>query len=294
MTTIAPTPTDLGIAAAEAVRDIAKRVANGDTITMILDRDLSGSWAALEQAGWDEIGVPNDDGGPTLVDLVTVAQAWGGYCLPLPLTPTVLARRWSAAAREHRGPVTVSVPHPSREGGLALFGTFPGAVLAPDLGSPRPRALGPVDAKPEDLAPTLALGRTRSVTAFSPAAARECAVVWAAEAVGAAARLLTEGVSYAKLRRQFDRPIGSFQAVKHLLADAHMLVEQAETAVLWAASDLDAAHRPLSFAFRACRRAGELSIQVHGGVGFTWELGLHFYLRHIMALAEVTGAVLPL
>lgn len=294
---ISTAPGELGLEASAAVRDITRRIANGRTSTMLLADDLTASWAALTQGGWDSIGIRDGADGATLLDLVAVAQVWGEMCLPLPLIPTILAKRWSEAAAAHNGPVTLAVPHaadgPADAGALVPFANFAGIRLCEELtdGSTQPLAPVGVTAQ-DDLAPTLALGRRPQPSKFAPEAAHECAVVWGAEAVGAARRMLDDGVAYAKLREQFGTAIGRFQAVKHLLAEAHMLVEQAETAVLWAATSPGDAPRALRFAFGACRVAGEKSMQVHGGVGFTWELGLHFYLRHVLALNEASAAVL--
>lgn len=297
MTTISTAPGELGAEASAAVRDITRRIANGRTSTMLLAEDLTASWAALTQGGWDGVGIRDGADGASLLDLVAIAQAWGEMSLPLPLIPTILAKRWSEAAASHDGPVTLAVPHaadgPTEAGALVPFANFAGIRLCENLthGSTQPLVELDVTAD-DDLAPTLALGRSTQPSKFAPEAAHECSVVWAAEAVGAARRMLDEGVSYAKLREQFGTPIGRFQAVKHQLAEAHMLVEQAETAVLWAATSPQDAVRALRFAFQACRGAGEKSMQVHGGVGFTWELGLHFYLRHVLALSEASSAVL--
>jgi hypothetical protein len=297
MTTTTTAPGELGLEASAAIRDIARRIANGRTSTMMLADDLTASWIALTQGGWDGVGIRDGADGASLLDLVAVAQAWGEFALPLPLVPTILAKRWSDSAADHDGPVTFAVPHvadgPAAAAALVPFARFAGIALCAELADGSSQPLVAVDATgDDDLAPTLALGRAAQPGKFAPEAAHECAVVWGAEAVGAARRLLDEGVSYAKLREQFGTPIGRFQAVKHQLAEAHMLLEQAETAVLWAATSPESARRALRFAFRACRSVGEKSMQVHGGVGFTWELGLHLYLRHILALSEASSTVL--
>jgi hypothetical protein len=283
---------ELGREAATAIRDICRRIADGRTITMLCNADLTDAWARLTTGGWTDFGRHDDSDGPSVLDLVVIGQVWGETCLPLPLIPTILTRRWSRAAGHHTGPTTLAVPHPAQSGGLVPFGTYRRILLADDLDPACPEALTPVGAEPDDLAPTLALGAVDRVSRMPAECAHEIAVVWAAEAVGAARRMLDEAVAYAKLREQFGVPIGSFQAVKHLLADAHIAHERAETAMLWAATSPDDAPRVLPLAFRAARTVGEHSIQVHGGAGFTWELGLHFYLRHIMALTELTRGLL--
>ncbi|WP_371667976.1 acyl-CoA/acyl-ACP dehydrogenase [Streptomyces sp. NBC_00289] len=113
------------------------------------------------------------------------------------------------------------------------------------------------------------------------------AVALAAEQVGVASRALDTAVEYAKVRQQFGRPIGSFQAVKHLLADVLLEVESARAAAhsaLLAAEHEDpelpaAASLAKAFCSDACLQATTENIQVHGGIGFTWEHPAHLYLK---------------
>ncbi|MFL5960403.1 MAG: acyl-CoA dehydrogenase family protein [Gaiellaceae bacterium] len=110
----------------------------------------------------------------------------------------------------------------------------------------------------------------------------------AAEALGVAQRALDLGVEHARTRVQFGKPIGTYQAVSHPLAQTYTDVELARSLVYWAAWCVaeDDEHAPLaaaaakSFATEAAVTACERSIQVHGGIGFTWEHPLHrFYKR---------------
>ncbi|MFF0473875.1 acyl-CoA dehydrogenase family protein [Streptomyces sp. NPDC004284] len=123
-----------------------------------------------------------------------------------------------------------------------------------------------------------------------------CAAL-AAEQVGAAARCLELTLAYARERVQFGRPIGSFQAVKHRLADAYVLVESARSAALGAsfaaaAGDPElprhaaAAKSACSEAFSAV--AGEM-IQLHGGIGITWEHDAHRYFKRAHGSARLFG-----
>ncbi|MFF7074019.1 acyl-CoA dehydrogenase family protein [Streptomyces pseudovenezuelae] len=113
------------------------------------------------------------------------------------------------------------------------------------------------------------------------------AVALAAEQVGVASRALDMAVEYAKVRHQFGRPIGSFQALKHLLADVLLEVESARAAAhyaLLAAENEDpelptVASLAKAFCSEACVQATEENIQVHGGIGFTWEHPAHLYLK---------------
>ncbi|MFN3599938.1 MAG: acyl-CoA dehydrogenase family protein [Dietzia sp.] len=121
----------------------------------------------------------------------------------------------------------------------------------------------------------------------------------AAEEVGAARRCLELSVEHCSSREQFGRVIGSFQAIKHRLVDMLVAVELAEAAVLDAANSDDlptarfsvAAATAQVLASRAAVFAAEESIQVHGGVGFTWEHPLHHYFRRAKTDQLILGDV---
>ncbi|HEY8478451.1 MAG TPA: acyl-CoA dehydrogenase family protein [Spirillospora sp.] len=123
------------------------------------------------------------------------------------------------------------------------------------------------------------------------------AVALAAEALGGAQKTLDMTVEYARTRHQFGRPIGSFQAVKHRCADMFVLVESARSAVLHAATvaDEDPAGLPAAAALAKAystdayaRTAGE-AIQLHGGIGFTWEHDAHLYFKRARSSLELFG-----
>jgi alkylation response protein AidB-like acyl-CoA dehydrogenase len=126
------------------------------------------------------------------------------------------------------------------------------------------------------------------------------AVHRAFDALGAAARLLDMTVSYAGQREQFGAPIGSFQAVKHHCADMVLAVE-ASRASLWAAAlALDtasaaarsrAASAAAAYAKSAAAKVAGTALQVHGGIGFTWEHDLHLFLRRIKVDEAFNGSV---
>jgi alkylation response protein AidB-like acyl-CoA dehydrogenase len=127
------------------------------------------------------------------------------------------------------------------------------------------------------------------------------AVHRALDALGSAARLVDMTVDYAGQRRQFGAPIGSFQAVKHHCANMTVGVE-AGRAALWAAAlALDAedpaarrrgASSGAAFAKSAASDVASLALQVHGGIGFTWEHDLHLFLRRIKVDEAMNGSVL--
>ena len=124
-------------------------------------------------------------------------------------------------------------------------------------------------------------------------------IALAAEQVGGAERCLEAAVEYAGMRRQFGRPIGSFQAIKHKCADLLILVESARSAARYAASvssspgsdeDLYAA---AALAGAYCSTAyftvAAENIQIHGGIGFTWEHHAHLYFRRAKASEVMFG-----
>ena len=128
----------------------------------------------------------------------------------------------------------------------------------------------------------------------------EGAVVTAAFLAGAAQACTDLSVAYAKERRQFDRPIGSFQAVKHLLADMLVRAEVARAAADAAGVTLDqpevgdpalAVAGAKAVAGEAAVRNSEACIQVHGGMGYTWELGVHVHLKRVLALDQIPMTV---
>ncbi len=142
------------------------------------------------------------------------------------------------------------------------------------------RAVGWVEL---DGTPAQRLGDAEALAAYRDRGA----TLVAAELLGAARRVLELSVAYAGERVQFGRPIGSFQAVKHRLADALVDVEGMRSAAWWAAwcCTADPAERPVaaavakSWCSEAARRVTASGLQVHGGIGFTWEHDLHLYLK---------------
>ena len=117
------------------------------------------------------------------------------------------------------------------------------------------------------------------------------AVALAAEQLGGAQRALDMAVEYAKVRRQFDRPIGSFQAIKHRCADLLLEVESLRSAVGYAAAAAaeDSPEIPVlaslvkSYASETYFHVAAENIQIHGGIGFTWEHDAHLYFKRAKA-----------
>jgi alkylation response protein AidB-like acyl-CoA dehydrogenase len=147
-----------------------------------------------------------------------------------------------------------------------------------------------------DDAPATALTSGGSGAAVVDQAVDTALVVLAAEQVGGAAACLDMAVDYAKIRYQFSRPIGSFQAIKHKLADLLLLVEMGRSAVdraLPAAGDAprlaEAAAVAKIWCSDAYTAASAENVHVHGGTGFTWEHDAHLYFRRARADAALLG-----
>ncbi|MDJ0105270.1 acyl-CoA dehydrogenase family protein [Rhodococcus erythropolis] len=142
----------------------------------------------------------------------------------------------------------------------------------------------------------LVVGPDRSASVID-AAAVSAAVYLSAEQVGIAQHLLDLTVDYAKNRIQFGRPIGSFQAVKHRLADMLVAVEHARSAAYHAAWSIqngtDDPDLAIAIAQSICSdtasRVAADCIQLHGGIGFTWEHQAHLYFKRAFTDAELCG-----
>ena len=161
---------------------------------------------------------------------------------------------------------------------LDLEGDAPAVQAAMD----RTRELGRIEV---DRRPATFLGGADAVRAHLDAGA----VAYAAELLGSAARCLDVTVAYARERVQFGRPIGSFQAVKHRCADMLVDVEGMRSTAWWAAWCLSvgdaeasvAASTAKAWCSDAADRVLASTLQVHGGIGFTWECDVHLYLKRV-------------
>jgi alkylation response protein AidB-like acyl-CoA dehydrogenase len=181
--------------------------------------------------------------------------------------------------------------------GLSLFAVDPGAAglgrrVLPTLDQTRKLARLEFDAVPGRLigAPGEAAGvlaRTLDVAA----------IALAAEQLGGAQRALDMAVGYAKTRHQFGRPIGSFQAIKHRCADLLLEVESLRSAVVYAAAAVaeNSAEVPVvaalaqAYASDVYFHVAAENIQIHGGIGFTWEHDAHLYFKRAKSSELLLG-----
>ena len=162
------------------------------------------------------------------------------------------------------------------------------------------RRLATVDTRA--FAPEATAARLQPVSLEVPAAAiadvlERAVVALSAELLGTTRWLFDTTLAYAKQREQFGRPIGSFQAIKHKLANMALARERAWAAVYYAAMCIDASdedrHRAAHVAKAAAGSAAKLcakdGIQIHGGIGYTWEHDLHLYIRRAYGSEHLLG-----
>jgi alkylation response protein AidB-like acyl-CoA dehydrogenase len=275
-----------------------------------------GLWKEALGLGLGAISIPEERGGTGLgfVEEAIAAEELGRGVFPGPwLGSVVLAQPalvgapdlLEAVGRGERIATVVGLDGPVREGStvpyvvdlapadlLVIHGqdglvamdrdatewrVLPTADGTRRLGEVTVRSLdGPRLWGPEDAQEVVGRVRTRALAAL------------AAEAVGVASRVTELAAAYAREREQFGGPVGRFQAVSHQVADSFTDTEKARSLAMWAAAALEdgdpgapqAAATAKWFAADAAVRACERAIQVHGGIGFTWEAPLHrFYKR---------------
>jgi alkylation response protein AidB-like acyl-CoA dehydrogenase len=261
------------------------------------------SWAELAALGWLGVSIPEEQGGAGLgfVEEAVLFEELGRALYPGPYFATIgLAlpalgpneqaevaageARWSASLDGSLVPDLGIVDRVAViENGEARAVPAQGEVVETVDRTRRLGRLDPGDGTP--LSGDTALLRPRALAAL------------AAEAVGIGDRVLELGVEHAKLREQFGRPIGVYQAVSHKLADTFVELQLARSLAYWAAwcvAEDDpqapvAAAAAKAYASEAAVAACERSIQVHGGIGFTWEHVLHRYYKRAQWIQAFLG-----
>jgi len=288
--------------------------------------DDSALWREFSDLGWQGLHLPEAVGGQGfgLPEQVVVLEALGEVLAGGSYTATVAASAALAvggAAADLVEPLATGagraavVVHPDvdradgrlRLDGVAMGGGVPVDLLVAVVGQDLVVLRG--DAEGVELRPSPAFDASlraaslhvdvaeAGATVLAGAGPRGLALIrlaFAAEAVGAGQAATAAAVDYAKVREQFGRPIGSFQAVKHRLADMRVIAEQA-TAAVWQAArtsveDVDfevACASALVAASGGLARIADSAGQTYGGIGFTWEHDHHLTLRHSRALLNI-------
>jgi alkylation response protein AidB-like acyl-CoA dehydrogenase len=276
------------------------------------------AWKEMCELGWAGIFIGEEHGGQELgiVELIILMEELGYALAPVPF----LSNAAAGLAIEHAGTDEQKARWLPRLASGELRGTVgrwqdgearlvPDAeaadviVLADaDQGFVLERSAAEVEAF-DALDATRRFGRVRAESGDplagdpGPALDRICAAL-AAENVGVGQRAMEMAVDYARERKQFDRPIGSYQAVSHRCAQMLLEVEGARSAAYYAAWCADAEPESLAraasmakaYASDAGWRVCTSSLQVHGGIGFTWEHDLHFFLKRAKTNALMFGS----
>jgi len=294
-------------------------------------------WATLADLGVTGLTVPESHGGLGLglVDLVPLIEEAGRVALPEPLAATtgiaapLLADVAGGESDSNSGPrvtglltgitvgdLTAAVAD-NRWPDMPVAGADGAELLVLVADTPDGPELHALDGSNAAITPASSLDPTRRLGTpkWEPSAdtlllagdaarkaivrtADRAAVMTGAELLGLADAMVAMTAGYAKNRQQFGKPIGSFQAVKHLVAGAQVLLEFARPVVYGAAWALDqgspdasrAASVAKAYASEAALEAARISLQVHGAIGYTWECDLHLYLKRTWALAEAWGS----
>ncbi|OBG93279.1 acyl-CoA dehydrogenase [Mycobacterium sp. E3251] len=255
-------------------------------------------WGQLADLGVTALAVPEKFDGIEAhpVDLVVALERLGRWCVPGPVAesiavaPVLLADDDRCAALAS-GELIATVAMPPQTpravdadtAGLVLVATDEGVAEATPGG------------EHESVDPSRRLYDVTASGEPRPADVRRAyefgALASAAQLVGAAEALLRDTVDYAKQRSQFGRVIGSYQAIKHKLADVHIAIELARPLLYGAALTLEA--RDVSAAKAAASEAGLLAarsaLQTHGAIGFTQEHDLSLWLLRVQALRSAWG-----
>lgn len=311
----------------DSVRQFLSKEVTPDVIRASWDTENGRSetlWSHLAQLGLTAVLAPENCGGLGLneIDFVLIAEECGYAALPEPLVENALVATPLLAALEDKGFITewltrivngearVAVNH--SENLFSADAHIADLILLKNDDEIHMKTPDQVELIPEPSvdpsrrifkvtwSPTVA---TRVVTGTTAVKAWEDsfnrgALGAAAQCLGVSQRLLEQSAQYTGIRKQFGKPVGSFQAVKHHLADAALKLEFARAPVYRAAASL-ATDDPLAsiHVSQAKISAGEASllaarncIQVHGAMGYTWELDLHIWLKRAWVLDKTWGS----
>jgi alkylation response protein AidB-like acyl-CoA dehydrogenase len=258
-------------------------------------------WQLLcEQVGAAALVIPEELGGAggELADAAAVLQELGRALVPSPLLGTTLAELALLSAPEPDAATLEGLAQGASIGALVfdadyvINGDIADVVVAVEDGQLNRWtrfAAEPVTT----MDPTRRLARLKAEETVSigtdPGLADKAAILLSAEQIGAAERCLELTVEYAKDRVQFGRPIGSFQALKHRMADLYVTVAAAKAVVTDACDDptpTNAATARLA-ATEALNTVAAEGIQLHGGIAITWEHDMHLYFKRAHGSAHL-------
>ena len=260
-------------------------------------------WSMLcEQVGVAALVVPEELGGAggELADAAAVLEELGRSLVPTPLLGTTLAELALLAADQPDSDTLEQLAAGASIGAVVfdrdyvINGDIADVVVAVE--DARLVRWTDVTAVPEhSLDPTRRLARVTpggsTAIGSDPGIADIAAILLAAEQIGAAAQCLERTVEYTKQRIQFGRPIGSFQALKHRMADMYVAVQSARAVIgdaIDAPTPISAAMARLAASETFSSVAGE-AVQLHGGIAITWEHDMQLYFKRAFSSAQLLG-----
>ena len=308
-----------------SIREVLDAESTSQAVRRAADGDASGRqaiWTRMAGLGWLGLAVDEAHGGLGLgfSELAVLYEETGRRLTPGPLMGTLMAAeligRAGSAEQQDRwlpgiasGALTAAVVLP-QAAGLALDAEGVDLVLAPHGGGFAVLDLAdvqltsrPILDRTRALSQVTVTGQVRDERLLRPSKsvmadlfAHACLAL-ACDAVGGAGASLDGTVEYLKTRVQFDRPIGSFQALKHRAATWKILLEAAIALVgqgvqMLAVGDPERAVWASNAKFYACDAFAEIAgdaIQLHGGIGFTWEHDCHLYLKRAKLSQTLLG-----
>jgi alkylation response protein AidB-like acyl-CoA dehydrogenase len=282
----------------------------------------AGLWKAAVDSGWPATALPEDHGGEGLglLELAVLAEELGRVVAPIPFSSTVylaqsallLAGQPALAADGRIGTAALwgtaevsggrlsGVMRPVPDGMAAQYAIVlaGGALYRAELDGVGREPLDALDPTRPQAALTFDATPCEPLDCDVEALRERAAVLFAFEQLGGAQRCLEMAVAYAKERYQFGRPIGSFQAVKHRLADMFVAIELARSncyygawAVAEGASDASAAACGAHIgATEAYAFAAQENLHLHGGIGFTWDADPHLFLKRARSIELLLGS----
>ncbi len=290
----------------ETVASLVEKHANPEAVRRAMESERGYDeklWTLLcEQVGVAALVVPEELGGAggELADAAVVIEELGKGLVPTPLLGTTLTQVALLAADEPDGDTLEKLAEGSSIGAMVFD---PDYVVNGDIADVVVAAAdGKLTRWTEFTAhPATSMDPTRRLARLEPDAtvdlgadpglADTAAILLAAEQIGAASRCLDLTVAYTKDRVQFGRPIGSFQALKHRMADLYVKVQSARAVVDEAIADptpTAAALARVAASEAFTDVAGE-SIQMHGGIAITWEYDIQLYFKRAHGSAQLLG-----
>lgn len=292
MTDLQLLPSDVAIEVTESLAGLVERHGSRPTARSD-DGAVSQIWRELANGGWTELADRSESGQTelSLLDVCAIAEGWGRLLVRVPFLQTLAVRRWLPSADRPAASERLSFAFVEGSETLVPFGDAVDQVAIGDGDGGFELATIDAPGAVDGYSPALPLVPVGSQRPAVGLMAAEWATVCLAEAVGTATQALDNAVLYVSERRQFGRPVGSFQGLKHRMADMHRDVEMARSGVVWCCAEPVALDRAAPAVLDLCSSVAETAIHVHGGFGFTWECEAHWYLRHVGALSRVVNAL---